>query len=128
MAETKFGTFEELMAGITDTRLKIAHKLKNLIQDVHPETVEVVRLGDRAATYGIGPRKMKEGYCYIMPQKDRINLGFFKGATLNDPSSLLEGTGKALRHIKVHTLEMVDNENIRDLIQQAVAERTATLD
>ena len=128
MAETKFGTFEELMAGITDTRLEIAHKLKNLIQDVHPETVEVVRLGDRAATYGIGPRKMKEGYCYIMPQKDRINLGFFKGATLNDPSSLLEGTGKALRHIKVHTLEMVDNENIRDLIQQAVAERTATLD
>ena len=127
MSETKFGTFEELMAGITDTRLEIAHKLRQLIQDVHPETVEVVRLGDRAATYGIGPRKMKEGYCYIMPQKDRINFGFFKGASLNDPSGLLEGTGKALRHIKVHNLEMVDDENIRNLIEQAVAERKTAL-
>ena len=61
-------------------------------------TVETVRLGDNAATYGVGPKKMTDGYAYIMPMRGYINLGFYQGAVLADPERLLAvGTGTGLR-------------------------------
>jgi hypothetical protein len=65
-----------------------------MIRDVDASTVETVRLGDNAATYGVGPKKMTDGYAYIMPMRGYVNLGFYQGALLADPKRLLEGTGK----------------------------------
>lgn len=127
MAETQYGSFDDLL-GITPESLRpIVLKLKELILDVDPHTVEVVRLGDRAATYGIGPRKMKEGYAYILPHKSWVNLGFYQGAGLSDPKGLMEGTGKKLRHIKIRTIEDADKSGIRELISLALAERKASV-
>lgn len=38
--------------------------------------------------------------CYLASYSDHVNLGFYRGAELPDPRKLLEGTGKALRHVK----------------------------
>lgn len=97
MSEAKFGTFEELINLTADSLKPIVEGLKKFIVEVDPKTCEVVRLGDKAATYGVGPKKMSEGYCYILPYKSWVNLGFYKGGSLNDPEGLLEGTGKNLR-------------------------------
>ena len=86
-----------------------------------------LRLGDRAATYGVGPKKMSEGYSYIMPHRNWVNLGFYKGADLPDPAGLMEGTGKKLRHIKVRTLDDAGNPEIRKLIEEALEERRSAL-
>lgn len=40
----------------------IARKLRSVILAVDPVAIQVVRLGDRAATYGVGPKKMSEAY------------------------------------------------------------------
>ena len=121
------GTFEELIAEAALEPTAIAQRLRELIQSIHPETVEVVRLGDNAASYGVGPKKMSEAYCYIMPQKDRVNLGFYYGAALDDPEGLLEGTGKKLRHVKVRSAEEASSDAIRQLIETALQERRTTL-
>lgn len=121
--ETQFGTFEELLDGVDEQLCKIASELKLLILNVDPDAVEVVRLGDNAATYGVGPKKMSEGYCYIMPHKKWVNLGFYKGASLEDPDELLEGSGKQLRHIKVKDFEMATHPAVRKMVEKAVAER-----
>ena len=126
-SETRFGTFEELMAGVEPELVAIATKLRDTVFAIHPEAVEVVRLGDRATTLGVGPKKMSEGYCYIMPHKKWINLGFYKGAMLADPENLLEGTGKALRHVKVRDMALANSQAIRSLIAAALAERKAAL-
>lgn len=124
---TKFGTFEDLMVG-TDVHLaEIAQRLRALITSIHPKAVEVVRLGDRAATYGVGPKKTTEAYTYIMPQNQQVNLGFFRGPSLPDPEGLLEGTGKAMRHVKLQTLEEAERPAIRQLLEAALAERRAAL-
>lgn len=123
----KFGTFEELITGSPNELEQIACRLQAIILAMHPEAVEVVRLGDKAASYGVGPKKMSEAYCYIMPQKDRINLGFYRGATLPDPESLLEGTGKSLRHVKVRSLTDANRPALRALIAASLAERRAAL-
>jgi len=125
MAETRFGTFDELLE-FTEPALKpLVEKLKAVILDIHPEAVEVVRLGDRAATYGVGPKKMKEGYAYILPYKKHVNLGFYQGALLDDPEGLLQGTGAKMRHIKVKNEDAADTPAIRALIAAALAERKA---
>ena len=60
-----------------------------------------------------------------MPQKSWVNLGFYQGAQLENLNNLLEGTGKSLRHIKVRSLDMVADENLKTLVTKAVALRKA---
>ncbi|MBL1197419.1 MAG: hypothetical protein HND51_24015, partial [Chloroflexi bacterium] len=73
------------------------------------------------------PRKMSEGYTYILPHKNWVNLGFYTGATLPDPEGLMEGTGKKLRHVKIRSIEDAERPAIRTLIAEALAERKGAL-
>ena len=123
MSDAKFGTFEDFLAITPEQLQTIATKLKEIVISLDPDTCEVVRLGDRAATYGVGPKKMSEGYVYILPYNSWVNLGFYKGADLEHPNKLLEGTGKKLRHIKMRSLEEVNRSEVRDLIIAAIEER-----
>lgn len=125
--EARIGTFEELLADSSSDIKEIAENLRELIQTVHPDAVEVVRLGDRAACYGVGPKKMSEAHTYIIPHKKHVNLGFFYGAGLDDPSGLLEGTGKKMRHIKVRNVGEASSADIKALIETALIERRSTL-
>ena len=127
MAETRFGTFDELMAESEATMRPIVTRLREIVLEVHPEATEVVRLGDRAATYGLGPRKMSEGYCYVLPYTSWVNIGFYKGAELPDPEGLLEGTGASLRHVRVRSLQAAEAPAIRALVEAALVERKAAL-
>jgi hypothetical protein len=117
------GTFEELLADVDPDLARIARRLRAIIRGVDKGTVETVRLGDHAATYGVGPRKMTDGYAYIMPMRGYVNLGFYQGAVLADPRGLLEGTGKGLRHVKVRSLAEADRPAVRTLVIAALARR-----
>lgn len=121
MAEV--GTFEDLLAISEESMRLIAIALRAMVLAVHPDAVEVVRLGDRAATFGVGPRKMSEGHTYVLPYSRHVNLGFYNGADLADPGGLLEGTGKKLRHVKVRAVDETVNPALRDLVVAALAER-----
>lgn len=127
MTDKTPSTFEDLV-NIAEPKLQpIVRKIRQVILDIDPDACEVVRLGDKAATYGFGPKKMSEGYCYILPYKSWVNLGFYQGAHLPDPDELLEGTGKSMRHIKIHSLEGIKKSGVKALIQEALSERRETL-
>jgi hypothetical protein len=117
------GTFDELLADVEPDLATIAQRLRSIIRVVDKSTVETVRLGDNAATYGVGPKKMTEGYAYIMPMRGYINLGFYQGAVLADPHRLLEGTGKGLRHVKIRSMADANRPAVRALVAAALARR-----
>ena len=117
------GTFEELLAGVEPDLAKIARRLRAMIRSVDKGTVETVRLGDHAATFGVGPKKMTDGYAYIMPMRGYVNLGSYQGAVLADPERLLEGTGKGLRHVKIRSLGEANRPPVRALVAAALARR-----
>lgn len=123
----RLGTFDELLGIAKEPMRPILTRLRETILAVHPEAYETVRLGDRAATYGLGPRKMIDGYAYVMPHSEWVNLGFFQGASLSDPHGLLEGNGAKLRHVKIRSTADADRPEIRELIAAAVAERNRAL-
>lgn len=127
MSKTKFGTFEELLKITEETQKPILTKLRDTILTIHPDACEVVRMGDRAATYGLGPKKMIEGYVYILPHTSWVNLGFFHGGDLPDPEGRLEGTGKKLRHVKIRAVDEADNPGTHTLIKAALEERKQAL-
>ena len=68
-----------------------------------------MRLGDNAATYGVGPRKMTDGYAYIMPMRGYVNLGFIiRRRCWRIPKRLLEGTGKGCVTQRLRALAEAD--------------------
>lgn len=113
------GTFENIMKSISSDMREIACELRQLIADVLPGVTEVAWERQRIIGYGIGVKKMSEQFCYIAPQKNHVNLGFYYGADLDDPSRLLEGTGKKLRHIKIRSKNEVAKPELLQLLQRA---------
>ena len=127
MAKAKLGRFDDLVRLANEPLKPVVERLRAVILEIHPGACEVVRLGDRAATYGCGPRKMIDGYAYLMPHKSWVNLGFYSGASLADPENLLEGTGARMRHVKMRTVADVERPGVRGLVSEACAERMAAL-
>lgn len=127
MAETKFGTFSELLEIAEDSQKVTLTDLREMILSLHPDAFEVVRLGDRAATYGLGPKKNSESYVYLIPHKSWVNLGFFYGVDLPDPDGLLEGSGKKMRHVKIRSHVDAAHPSVRKLIEAAISERKNAL-
>ena len=129
--DARLGTFDDLMSelppGTGEAVEPIARKLREVVLDDFPDSVEVVRLGDGAASYGIGPKKMSESHVYVMPQTEYVNLGFWHGAGLPDPERLLQGTGAKMRHIKVRSVDDAESPAVRALVSAALAERRAAL-
>lgn len=127
MDTTKFGSFDDLLDISPPSQHAAMQRLRAIILEVDPAACEVVRLGDRAATYGVGPKKMSEGYAYIIPFAAWVNLGFYKGTDLPDPEGLLEGTGSKLRHVKVRSLDDAERPALRALLAAALEERRRAL-
>lgn len=121
------GTFEQAIESSTESVQAIARQLRELIVEIYPNVVEVPWPHQKTIGYGVGPKKMSEHFCYLAPQTDRVNLGFFHGVNLRDPEELLEGTGKKLRHIKVNSIEEATDKSTRDFLSQSVEERLREL-
>ncbi len=127
MPDQKFGVFGDIVEMTPEPLRPVTVRLRELLLSVDPGACIVVRLGDRAATFGVGPKKMSEGYCYIIPHTDWVNLGFYRGVDLPDPDKLLEGTGARMRHIKLRTVEDCDNPRLVEMIRRAHNERRTAL-
>lgn len=123
MSIANYGTFQDLLDISPEALRPAMQKMRTIIFTVYPEVFEVVRLEEKSATYGIGPKKNSEAFVYILPYKNWFNLGFMYGADLPDPKSLLEGTGKKLRHIKIKSIDECESDDIKVLIKAALNER-----
>ncbi len=111
------GTWADVFGQSPPQVQALAMAARGLIRRIHSGVVEVGRPGDGAVTFGLGPRKMKDGYAYLAPHQNWVNLGFYHGALLDDPGALLQGTGKAMRHVK---LREGLPDGVEGLLRQAI--------
>jgi uncharacterized protein YdhG (YjbR/CyaY superfamily) len=54
---------------------------------------------------------------YIAAMKNRVHVGFAITGLNKDEISLFEGSGKTMRHIKIPTLEDIDEKTLVKLIE-----------
>jgi hypothetical protein len=69
--------------------------------------------------YSTTEKRMKDNICLIVVYRDHVNLMFPRGVDLKDPRGLLEGSGKAMRHVKMLSPADIDRPGVRALIRQA---------
>jgi len=55
-------------------------------------------------------------FAYVNAFSRHANIGFYHGASLPDPSGLLQGTGKRMRHVKLYWGQPVDDDAVTALI------------
>lgn len=115
--------FDDLLASASAELRLVCKALRSLITSQHPTFYEIIWPKLRIASYGVGPKKMSQHYAYIAVQPKHINLGFYYGATLNDPETLMVGTGKLLRHIKIRDAAAVSNRALIHLLFEAIKDR-----
>ena len=59
---------------------------------------------------------------YVNVYSRHVNVGFFQGATLPDPTGLLQGTGRFMRHVKLGPGCAADAGAVTRLIDAAYAD------
>lgn len=69
--------------------------------------------------YSTTEKRIKDNICLLVIYRDHANLTFPYGVALKDPHGLLEGSGKAMRHVKLRVLEDLDRPGVRQLVVQA---------
>ena len=94
----------------------IAQKWFASMRECGDEVRELLHDGCPVACLGDAP------FGYVNVFTSHVNVGFFHGAALPDPSGLLQGTGKSMRHVKLRPETAGDPAELRKLIALAYAD------
>jgi hypothetical protein len=86
------------------------------------EVREVFHDGCPVACLGDAP------FAYVNVFTSHVNVGFFHGAALPDPSRLLQGTGKSMRHVKLRPGTVTNGVALRRLIEAAYSDIKARVE
>ena len=124
--EKKNEEFEKTLQSFSSDIQNIARQTRQLIYDILPSVVEVVWAKQKITGFGTGIKKKTEHFCWIMPTRNHVTLGFNYGAELTDPKNLLEGTGKLYRHIKIKSFEQLLNKELIKLLKYSTTYRVPT--
>jgi len=98
----------------------LALALREIILEEVPDASESIYQVYTVAIWFGFSGKMKDMFCYITTNAGHINLGFPRGSTLPDPNRVLEGEGKAMRHIKFASTAELERNYVRRYIQASI--------
>jgi hypothetical protein len=99
----------------------IAQRWFAVMRDCGDDVREILHDGHPTACIG------DAAFAYVNAFKAHVNVGFFRGAELADPESLLEGTGKFMRHVKLKPERDFDATALVMLIETADTDMKARL-
>lgn len=89
-----------------------------------PGAVQIVYDNYNALVVGFGPsERASEAVFSLALYPKWVRLFFLAGATLPDPKTLLEGSGKGVRSIKLESAADLDKPAVRALIKAALQAR-----
>jgi hypothetical protein len=107
---------DEYVDLLSGPQKEVAARLRGIVRTRYPQLREDVKWHVPVYSLGTTPIVSIEGF------KAHVNLKFFEGARLQDRAGILEGTGKGVRHVKFRSPADVDEEKIRELIDQALGQ------
>ena len=122
---------DDLAAVLEGHSVSVAAILRALRVVVRRELVgatERLDLPDHLLAYGRGPVsgvRMRAMLVALIPHSAHVNVQLAAGAVLDDPTGIIEGTGKLIRHVKCRSMSDVERPALRDIIVAQGATRTA---
>jgi hypothetical protein len=104
---------DQYIAGLEGWKAEIVSSVRRVVREAAPDAKESLKWSQ--PVYEInGP------FCYVRAFKDYVNLGFWRGADLQDPKGLLQGSGDKMRHVQLRSMDDVDEGQFADFVRQAV--------
>ena len=91
----------------------LAREAFAILRSSGPDVRELMH--DGCATACVGDA----AFAYVGVFKAHVNVGFFQGTELPDPTGMLEGTGKFMRHVTVTSEARVDGSSLERLVAAA---------
>lgn len=91
----------------------IALRWFNVMRGCGKDVRELLHDGHPTACVG------EAAFGYVNAFTFHVNVGFFRGAELDDPAGLLSGSGKRMRHVKLQPGFEVDTKALTTLIEAA---------
>ena len=100
----------------------IAHRWFEVMRGCGDEVRELLHDGCPVACLGDAP------FGYVNVFTAHVNIGFFHGAALPDPSRLLEGNGRFMRHVKLRSGTATNAAALGRLIEAAYSDIKARVE
>ena len=92
---------------------QVVTAVRKLVRETVPGTRVTVN------SWGVPTFEAKNPFCFYMVGKHHVTFGLHFGTSLADPEGLLEGTGKNIRHVKLRTVEDLEQKGLRKLVAAA---------
>lgn len=100
----------------------IAHHWFEAMRNCGDEVRELLHDGCPVACLGDAP------FAYVNVFTSHVNVGFFHGAALPDPSRLLQGAGRFMRHVKLKPGTETNAHALQRLIDAAYSDIKARVE
>ena len=116
-------TIDEWLANSPPEIREIALRARAVIFEELPDAKELVDLGDGLLAFGPSNEgqgiRMRDFAIGLIPHSRWVNAQFANAVDLPDPASLLEGTGKRIRHVKLRGPADAERAAFRQLLRDA---------
>ena len=111
----KHATVDDYLAALPPHLRDVGTAARRAIDRGLPQATSAIKWAH--PTWSIG----KAPICYLKAASQHLTFGFWKGASLDDPSGRLESTGSVMAHVKLRTKDDVNPKVFAGWLRQAAA-------
>ena len=114
---------KQMLASYAPAVRDLTLKMRARVRKIIPDALEEVDTSSKMLVFTFIPGTYKGAIVGLAPKKEYLNVMFAKGVELMevDAKGLFEGTGKLARHIKIASLEQIEDPAVKALIKEAAA-------
>ena len=84
-------------------------KIRELIYEIVPDATEAIKWSTPVFS-------RRDNICSLSTYKNHVTFAFFNGLMLHDPNGELLGSGDKMRHIKLRSLDELDEDQVKKWI------------
>src|SRR5262245_55537924 len=116
---------EALLADYPPPHADLANRLRHVVTDAVPESIERVRTGWRLIGYDLPNTRHGSMFAWIWLEPEHVHLGFPYGVNMDDPKRVLKGKGvtKLARWLTYQPGGFVDEALATELVLEAARTR-----
>ena len=111
----RYASVDAYLAAMPEPLRDVGAAARAAIDAGLPEAATAIRWSH--PTWSLGKRPV----CYLKTASRHLTFGFWRGASIRDPSGRLETSGQVMAHVKLRAVADVDAELFADWLAQARA-------
>lgn len=108
-------TVEEYIAALPEPLRAVAAAARAVVDERLEDATAAIKWAH--PTWSVG----REPVCYLKAASRHVTFGFWRGASIDDPSGRLETSGAVMAHAKLRAVQDVDADLFSEWLRQARA-------